>query len=141
MRISAAATKLIGAQPEKVYAILASPEHHKRILPEDFSKFEVEADGTWKVQVKAAFLERSMQILPEAVEANRHFRETDLTRNSVTNFRLEPHPDGTLVTISSIYERNGLIGFVESLIAPAYLRNLYEEELTKLCRYALVADL
>lgn len=141
MRISAEATKLVGAQAEKVYAILARPEHHKRILPKAFVSFELDQEGVWQVQVKAGFLTRTLRIIPEETEANKLFTERELNTNATTLFSLQPHPDGTLVTISTTYERKGFAGFLESLFAPGFMRGLYEEELTKLCRYALIASL
>lgn len=140
MKISAEATRLVGAPADKVYAILINPDHHKKILPEAFSKFEVEPDGIWKCEVNAGFMRRTLRVVPEQVEENRHYREKDLTTNAITDFLLEAHPDGTLVTISTIYERPGFLGFLESLIAPGFMRKLFDEELIKLCRYALIAE-
>ena len=138
-RVKVEHSKLVGARPEKVYAILAQMEHHKRILPDAFTGVTASADGTFFITVKIGYAKKTLHIRQEETEPNELFREIDLLTNILTEFRLEPHPDGTLVTIASEYEAKGIVGFIESIFAPKLLRQLYEEELTKLCRYALIA--
>jgi hypothetical protein len=84
-------------------------------------------------------MKKTLHIRQEEMEPNKLFREIDLLTDIRTDFRLEAHPDGTLVTIATDYEAKGIAGFIESIFAPKLLTQLYDEELTKLCRYALIA--
>ena len=141
-RVHVEQTKLVGKPPDVVYTILADPKHHQKILPDEFVEFKPQANGTFAVAIAFAGQKKSMVIRPEETEKNRLFRETDTLTNIVTDFVLEPHDDGTLVTIRTDYVANSSIaGFLESIFAPFFLKKLYDEELTKLCRYALIAQL
>ncbi|HEY9789143.1 MAG TPA: SRPBCC family protein [Candidatus Obscuribacterales bacterium] len=134
-------TKLVGADPGKVYAILAQPEHHKNILPDAFVSYEPQPDGTIAFTLKVGGMRRNFHVRVEQTEPNKLMRETDLATGIVTDFRLEPHAEGTLVTIATNYATpRTFAGMLESALAPAFLQQLYEQELTKLCRYALVAN-
>ncbi len=131
-------TKLVGADPEKVFKILVEPEHHRRILPDEFSSFTVDSEGIFHVEIKSGMIKKKLSLLPEVVTPNVLFRETDLETSVVTEFKVKSHPDGSLVSIHTRYSKQGLAGFIESFFAPDFLKQLYEAELTKLCRYALL---
>lgn len=133
-------SKLIGASPEKVFKILVEPEHHRRILPDEFSSFSVDSEGIFHVEIKSGLITRKFRMLPELVTPNALYRETDLETAVVTEFKLKPHPDGCLVSIHTKYQTKGFGGIFEAMFAPRFLNYLYEAELTKLCRYALIAD-
>ena len=142
MRVRAEQTKLVGAAPEVVYGILADPAHHAHILPEAyFRDYKPTAADTVTFVCIAGPFKRHFTLRTEQTEKNRVFREIDVETGIVTEFLLEPHPDGTLVTIRVDYEAaKSVSGVMEALFAPRFLRQLYEEELTKLARYALVAN-
>jgi carbon monoxide dehydrogenase subunit G len=133
---------LVGAQPEKVYRVLADPKHHKHILPEEFTSYGEEADGMVAFTLKVGGVERHMRVRTEQAEPNRLFREIEVDSNIATEFILEPHHDGTVVTISMKYEtKRTIAGWIEKLTVPLLLRPLYKKELVKLGRYVLlVAD-
>ena len=139
LKIKVEHSKLVGATPEKVYAILANPQHHKRILPDAFTSVTETPEGTLFVTLKLGLSRRTLHIRHETSKPNKLFRERDLLTNIVTEFRLEPYEDATLVTIATEYQPRGFNAILEALTAPPLLRQLYEEELTKLCRYALIA--
>lgn len=131
---------LIGAPPDKVYAILADPKHHKHILPDVFISYGAESESIVAFTVKAGFIKRDYRVRTEQTEPNKLFRETDIDKNITTEFRLEPHEQGTVVTIATNYETEPTIsGYIESIFGPKFLHKLYHEELVKLGRYALVA--
>lgn len=56
----------------------------------------------------------------------------------VTTFTVEPRgPNEATVTITTEYSKPGLRGWVERILAPAYLRRVYVAELAQLARVAL----
>lgn len=135
-------TLLVGAPPEKVFKVLADPAHHKHILPEAITRYKPESDSIVSFSVKAGFVTRDFRVETEETEPNKLFREMDLATGIITEFRLEPHEQGTLVTIAVDYEAaRSFSGLMETWFAPTFLKKLYDEELIKLGRYVLIADL
>jgi len=138
-RIKVEESLLVGAPPEKVYKVLVEPAHHKRILPDAFVKYEAESDEIVSFSVKSGKVVRDFRVRVEQTEPNKIMREIELSTNIVTEFRLEPHEQGTVVTIATDYATaKSISGFIESLVVPAFLRILYKEELIKLGRYVLL---
>lgn len=130
---------LVGAPPDTVYKVLADPAHHKHILPEEFTSYGPEDDGVIAFTLKAGGVERKMRVRTEETEPNKLFREFELSSNIATEFHLEPHPDGTVVTISMKYEtKNTIAGWIETKTVPLLLRPIYKKELVKLGRYVLL---
>jgi hypothetical protein len=67
----------------------------------------------------------------------RELRET-LSDGTVTTFLVEPiGPMECRVTFTTRYERAGLRGWLERLVAPGYLRKVYVAELAQLERVAV----
>jgi hypothetical protein len=67
----------------------------------------------------------------------KELRET-LSDGIVTTFLVEPiEPAVARVTISTSYEKGGLRGFVEGLLAPPFLRQVYAAELAQLEQVAV----
>jgi len=131
---------LVGAPPEKVYAVLAEPEHHRHILPDAFVKYEPQGDSIVSFDLKAGGTIRSFRVRIDLTEPNKLIREINLATGMCTEFRLEPHEQGTIVTIATQYKTAvSLFGVMEALFAPNFLRRLYMEELVMLGRYVLVA--
>lgn len=130
---------LVGAPPDVVYRVLADPQHHARILPEAFTDYTPEGDSVVAFSLKIGSVKRDFKVQTEQTELNELFREIDLATDIVTEFRLEPHEQGTVVTIATKYKTARTItGLMESLFAPTFLRQLYKEELVKLGRYVLL---
>jgi hypothetical protein len=74
------------------------------------------------------------------VEPNHVLHQVDETTGIVKEYHLEPTMNATLVTIRTCYQTSvSLGGLLESVFAPALIHKLFQEELTKLCRYAVVA--
>lgn len=133
---------LIGAPAEKVYKVLADPQHHIRILPDVFSNYRAEEDSIVAFTVKALGTTRNVKARVEYVELNKLIRETDLEKGTCVEFLLEPHADGTIVTISTHYKTAlTLAGVLEFLFAPGFLHRIYMEELVLLGRYVLIANI
>lgn len=141
MRVDVEESLLVGAPPEKVYKVLAQPEHHKHILPDIFVRYEAESDDIVSFSIKYYGAVRDMRAKVVQIEPDRVLHEIDLATDIVTAFRLEPHKDGTVVTLAVHYEANkSIAGFIEALMVPPFLRRLYKEELVKLGRYVLLVD-
>lgn len=131
-------TKLVGGVPAKVYKILAETKHHAKILPEAFVDYKEAPDGTISYGIVYGGMRRDFTATVERVEENKLLREIQLPTHAVTDFVLEEHPDGTLVTIRSEYDTpNTPAGWLEAKFAPAFMHKLFDEELTKLARYVL----
>ena len=130
---------LVGAPPDVVYRVLADPTHHARILPEAYTNYAPEDDAVISFSLKIGSIKRDFKVQTEQTEPNKLFREIDLQTNILTEFRLVPHEQGTVVTIATHYKTDRSIsGFMESLFAPTFRRQLYKEELVKLGRYVLL---
>lgn len=140
--IRAMAERPVGAPAERVYAILADyREHHPRILPPAFSDLMVEQGGVGagtviRFRVKLGGRTQRFHQRVDEPEPGRVLTETDLETGAVTSFTVTPMGDGSRVRIMTRYERGGLGGLVESVIAPMMLRRLYVDELARLDRYA-----
>lgn len=130
---------LVGAPPDIVYRVLADPAHHVRILPDAFENYRKVDESTVSFSLRIGKVKRDFSVTTEQTEPNKLFREIDNNTNIVTEFRLEPHEQGTVVTIATHYKTAASIsGFMESKFGPIFLRRLYNEELVKLGRYVLL---
>jgi hypothetical protein len=64
-------------------------------------------------------------------------RET-LASGIVTTFLVEPHgPSAAMVTITTEYDKPGILGWLEKILATSYLRRVYVAELAQLEQVAL----
>lgn len=130
---------LVGAPPDTVYRVLADPAHHARILPDAFVDYKPEDDSVVSFSLKMGSVKRDFRMKTEETVPDMLYREMDLNTNIMTEFHLQPHAEGTVVTIATRYKTDPSIsGFIESFTAPIFLRQLYKEELVKLGRYVLL---
>jgi hypothetical protein len=140
-KITVEESKLIGGEPSKVYRIIADPKHHAKILPAQYLDYKAESDDIVSFGLVFAGKRQDMRARIEQTEPNRVFKEYGLDAPIVTEFVLDEQPDGTLVTIRTVYEcKRGIQGWIERLFVPGMLRRLFDEELTKLARYVLVVE-
>ena len=139
--IQASATDVISAPPAVVYGVLADyREGHPAILPPKyFRALEVESgglgDGTRiRVQVRSFGRVQTFRAVISEPERGRRLVETDPEQGIVTTFTVEPADDGrrAQVTIATRYEKPGLAGRLEGLVAPAALRTVYAAVLRQL---------
>jgi carbon monoxide dehydrogenase subunit G len=141
MNVDVEESLLVGAAAEKVYAILAQPKHHKRILPECFVRYEWQSDQIVEFTVEIGSIKRDFRVRVDQIEPNKVLHETDLATGIVTEFRLLAHDRGTVATIATHYNSAATFsGWMEALFAPRFLKKLYNDELINLGRYVLVAD-
>lgn len=143
-RITVTASDDVPAPSASVYAVLADyREGHPAILPKyNFPWLIVEEGGVGAgTVIRFAFrLPGARRLVRAAVtepEPGRLLAERDLESGALTTFRVEPSPDGreSRVTIGTTWERAGLAGWIERLLAPSFLQRVYAEELANLSVY------
>ncbi len=141
--IEVSESRVIPAPAGVVYDIIADyRDGHPRILPpEYFGRLEVEAggrgDGTRiRFEMKAfGRVTVSTGLITEPVPG-RELRET-LEGGIVTTFLVESLAAASArVTITTSYDKPGLRGWIERLVAPRYLRRVYAAELALLAQAA-----
>jgi uncharacterized protein YndB with AHSA1/START domain len=129
------------APPATVYGLIADYRRgHPRILPPRyFQNFQVEAGGTGagtriRYQVRSFGSLRTFHAEIAEPEPGRRLVETVLESGITTTFTVEPKDDGrrSLVTITTEYQKAGLRGWTEGLLAPRFLRGMYQAELRQL---------
>jgi hypothetical protein len=138
----AAADAHIDAPASLVLEILRDFDgHHRRILPDAFSDFEVihggREEGT-RTRFKFRMGGRTTDTRTLATEPEPGvIREQVLDRDMVTVFRVQAEGDGAHVTISTEWTpQAGLSGRLERLFAPSMMRRIYDEELGLIADYA-----
>ncbi len=136
--IRARAQAEIPAPPGMVYDLLADYQRaHQDILPPQyFSNFKVEEGGIGagtriSFDVKSFGTTRKFEMRVSEPDPGHILVETDIATGTATTFKVERAPDGhgSLVTISTRYRRGGIAGWLEGLMAPGFLRQVYTEEL------------
>ena len=133
----------IRAPSQVVYDIIADyREGHPRILPpEFFGRLDVAAGGRGagtKIRFEMKAFGRTTASTATVTEPvpGQELHET-LETGILTTFRVESLPgDSSRVTITTSYTKPGLAGWVDRLLAPAYLRRVYRAELALLARVA-----
>ena len=141
--IRVTAERPIAAPAERVYRYLADyREHHLRFLPPAFSDFQVEQGGIGagtviRFRLRAGGRSQvARQRVAEPVPG-RVLSEADLDDPSrATTFTVTPDGDCCRVLIATTWQRAGVRGLIERLLAPRVLRPLYADELARLDRYA-----
>ncbi len=140
LRISA--TRLIAAPTEVVYRCIADYRmHHHQFLPPAFSRYEVVKGGVGegtviRFRLTIAGRGQNAEALVAEPEPGRVLTERYEGTGAVTTFRVVPKRAGTLVVIETVSPSTGIRGAIERLIVPLLFRRLYNDELTRLDRYA-----
>ena len=143
--ISISASATIAAPNDLLYGIIADYRvGHPRILPPKyFGRLDVLAGGRGagtRIRFEMKAFGRTNVSVAEVSEPvpGRELVET-LSDGIVTTFLVEPMGAAEArVTISTKYHKSGLLGWLEKLIAPWYLRRVYTAELAQLARVAAV---
>jgi len=141
--IRVSAERVIAAPAARVYDLVADyRDGHPRILPpEYFGAISVERGGRGagtRIRFEMKAFGKVNVGLAEVTEPvpGRELRET-LDDGIVTTFRVDPLDEGTTrVTIETSYDKPGLRGFLESILAPRFLRKVFVAELALLAREA-----
>jgi ribosome-associated toxin RatA of RatAB toxin-antitoxin module len=131
----------VGAPADVVYRCIADHEQHREFLPPAFSDFEIESGGVGagtvtSFKVKTGGGSRSFRMRVEEPEPGRVMTESDMESDLVTTWTVTPDGEACRVRIATIWEAKGIVGFLERLMAPRAMRNLYAEELELLDAYA-----
>lgn len=136
--IRAAASALIEAPAPAVYGIIADYHRgHPTILPPGyFGPLRVEEGGTG-AGTRMSFDMRSFGTVQRfrgdvtEPEPGRRLVETYPDMGIETVFTVDPVDGGrrSRVTIATSYRKPGLRGWLERLVAPAFLRTVYRAEL------------
>jgi Polyketide cyclase / dehydrase and lipid transport. len=143
-RIDASASATIPAPASLLYDIIADYNvgHPSILPPKYFGRLEVLAGGRGtgtriRFEMKAfGGTNVSVGEITEPIPG-KELRET-LSDGIVSTFIVDPVNAGSArVTISTVYEKGGLRGWIESMLAPRFLRDVYTAELTQLERVAL----
>lgn len=133
----------IPAPPALIYDLLADYHRgHPDILPTRyFQRFKVEEGGVGagtriSFEMRAFGSTRHFEMRVSEPEPGHVLMETDLATGAATTFKVERGPggQGSVVSISTRYRKGGVAGWVESLMAPRFLRQVYSEELELLAR-------
>lgn len=137
-QIRVAATAVLDAPPRAVYALLADyRDGHPHILPARvFTGYEVEQGGVGagtriRFGMRAFGQLRLIHATISEPEPGRVLAETDVDTGAVTTFTVDPVDEGlrARVTIETFWKKPGVVGFFDRLLAPPFLRHVYEEEL------------
>ena len=134
----------IPAPAEVAYDIIADYHtgHPSILPPEYFGRLDVLSGGRGagtKIRFEMKSFGRVVVATGDVTEPipGRELRET-LTSGIVSTFLVEPlAPNECRVTINTRDEKPGLGGWIESLLAPRFLRRVYVAELAQLGRVAV----
>ena len=137
-KITVAKEGAVGAPAELTYRLIADDQHHRHILPEGFSDFEVLEGGVgagtvhrFKIAAGGKLREYVMRV--DEPEPGRVITESDQSSSLVTSFTVTPDGDGCRVLISTQWDgAGGVGGFFERTFAPKGLRRVYDEMLRRL---------
>ncbi|MCO5192230.1 MAG: SRPBCC family protein [Anaerolineae bacterium] len=138
------ASRIINAAPETVYDIIADyNDSHQRILPKPpFVSLHVVTGGVGagtiiQFEMRVMGRTRRFQAVITEPEPGRVLVETDRDAGSVTTFTVDPHGNGSHVTIATeVAVRDGLFGTIERRLTTRFLQSTYEKELDQLARVA-----
>ncbi|MGP4115498.1 SRPBCC family protein, partial [Streptomyces sp. 4N509B] len=133
-QIEVVAERDVAAEPNDVFDAIADyTEVHPRLLPEQFTDYEVREGGDGEGTVLFfrfhATSRRVREVLCDITEpAENELVETDRNSTLVTRYVVTPAPNGgARVTIRTTWEGSGGVGgFFERLFAPRALSGVYE---------------
>jgi hypothetical protein len=137
--IHAAASALIDAQPEAVYALVADYRvGHVLILPEEnLYDLQVEAGGQGEGTIirfrsRVLGVERKNRTRISEPEPGRKLVETEMNEAFTTTYTFTPVNEGQQVHVeieTDMKTDPGLIGLLEKALLPSILRRINEKEL------------
>lgn len=140
-QVEAVARRDIAAKPDDVLDALADYQDvHRRLLPEQFTAYEVreggEGEGTVLYLKLQATSRRVRECLLDVTEPDDNtIVEADRNSSLVTTYHVVPGPggEGSAVTLRTTWDgASGVGGFFERLFAPRALSRIYEQLLANL---------
>jgi hypothetical protein len=136
-RVTARASKQIGAPPERVIELLRDYRNQRSsLLPENYSAYRVEAGGqgagtVFAYHFAAGGRERDYRLRVE--DSDGSLRERDELSSFISTWTVTPDVGGSQVTLEASWEgAGGVAGVFEGLFAPLGLRRIYAEVLNRL---------
>ena len=135
---------VVNAPAAVVYRCLADyREHHPKFLPAAFSNFTVEQGGVGagtaiRYRVTVAGRTREYRDVVSEPEPGRVLVETGTTGPAkTTTFTVEPDGEQSRVRLETRFATaGGPAGIIERWLAPRLLTPIYQDELSRLDRYA-----
>ncbi|WUH89993.1 SRPBCC family protein [Streptomyces sp. NBC_00433] len=141
--VEATTERIVAAEPERVYDALADYAGTRgRVLPEQFSEYEVREGGTgagtvvhWRLQATSKRVRDC--VLDVTAPAARQLVETDRNSTLVTTWTVTPSGEGGSKVVAATHWQGatGVGGFFERTFAPKGLNRIYDAILA-----ALAAD-
>lgn len=140
-QVEVVAQRDIAAEPDDVFDALADYQGvHRRVLPEQFTGYEVREGGDGEGTVLHLTLQatrwRVRELLLEVTEPDETtLKETDRNSTLVTGYTVVAAEGngGTRVTVRTTWEgAGGVAGFFERLFAPRALARIYQQILANL---------
>jgi hypothetical protein len=138
--VVATAEKVVRAPAERTFAALADYEGaRRRILPEQFSDYRVEAGGrgagtrvAWRFAATSKRVRDQVMTVTEPVAST--LVESDANSSMVTTWTVHPADAGlTTVRVRTTWNgAGGIGGFFERIFAPKGLRRVYDQMLKRL---------
>lgn len=132
----------IAISAEQAYRCISDYQrHHEHILPPAFSDYTVERGGVGagtvvRFSLKSGGSTRSYRMEVSEPNPGQILVETDPEQRTQTTFTVSPTPSGSAVRIETCWEvANPIRGFIERLLAPLLLREIYRDELRRLEAY------
>jgi uncharacterized protein YndB with AHSA1/START domain len=132
--VEATTERIVAAEPERVYDALADYAGTRgRVLPEQFSEYEVREGGTgagtvvhWRLQATSKRVRDCL--LDVTAPAERQLVETDRNSTLVTTWTVTPSGAGSskVVATTRWQGATGVGGFFERTFAPKGLGRIYD---------------
>jgi uncharacterized protein YndB with AHSA1/START domain len=139
-QVEATTERIVAADAETVFDALADYRGtRERLLPEQFSEYEVreggDGEGTvvhWKLQATSKRIRDCLMEVSEPTDGE--LVEKDRNSSLVTTWRVTPAGEGrSRVTVATTWKgAGGIGGFFERTFAPKGLSRIYDAMLAKL---------
>ncbi|MCM3265141.1 SRPBCC family protein [Streptomyces thermoviolaceus] len=139
-QVEAVTERIVAADAETVFDAVADYRGtRERVLPEQFSEYEVreggDGEGTvvhWQLQATSKRVRDCLMEVSEPIDGE--LVEKDRNSSLVTTWRVTPAGEGrSRVTVTTTWKgAGGIGGFFERTFAPKGLSRIYDAMLTKL---------
>jgi hypothetical protein len=138
-QVTATTHKTFSATPEQVFAALSDYDGTRaKLLTEHFSEYEVREGGQgsgtivhWKLAATSKRIRDCL--LSVSTPRDNTLEERDANSTMVTTWTVSTAGEGTQVQVETTWNgASGIGGFFERTFAPAGLKRIYDEQLTKL---------